>query len=177
MSKHEQLKQLVKRDAVRFGKFILASGKESDFYADLRKVTLNAQGATLIGEIIAEMIKDHDVQAVGGMTMGADPIATASSVACYRAGREVHAFIVRKEVKDHGTGRLVEGPVKEGDRVVVVEDVITTGGSTLKAIERIEAAGLVVDCVIAVLDRQEGGKETIEARGYKVYPIITRAEL
>ena len=177
MSKHEDLKQLVKRDAVRFGKFILASGKESDFYADLRKVTLNAQGATLIGEIIAEMIKDHDVQAVGGMTMGADPIATAASVACYRAGREVHAFIVRKEVKDHGTGRLVEGPVKEGDRVVVVEDVITTGGSTLKAIERIEATGLVVDCVIAVFDRQEGGKEIIEAQGYKVYPIITRAEL
>ena len=123
------------------------------------------------------MIADRDVAAVGGMTMGADPIATAASMAAFAHGRELKAFIVRKEVKGHGTRNWIEGPVAEGERVVVVEDVITTGGSTLKAIERIESWGLKVDSVIAVLDRQEGGKEAIEARGHKVSAIISREDL
>jgi orotate phosphoribosyltransferase len=177
MTKTDELKDLVKKDAVRFGKFTLASGKESDFYVDLRKVTLNPKGADLIGYLIYEIIKDRPVQAVGGMSIGADPIATAASLAAYREGKEIMAFLVRKAQKDHGTRNLVEGPIAPGQRAVVVEDVITTGSSTITAIEQIKAAGLVIDMVIAVLDRCEGGKETIEALGYEVRSLLKRTDL
>jgi orotate phosphoribosyltransferase len=177
MTKIDELKELVKKDAVRFGKFILASGKESDFYVDLRKVTLNPRGADLIGSLIYEIIKDRPVEAVGGMSIGADPIATAASLSAYREGKEIMAFLVRKAQKEHGTKNLVEGPIAPGQRAVVVEDVITTGSSTITAIDQIKAAGLVIDMVIAILDRCEGGKEAIESLGYEVRSLLKRTDL
>ncbi len=177
MAKIDELIELVKRDAVRFGDFTLASGKKSDIYVDLRKVTLSAKGASLIGSLIYDIIQHKKVDAIGGMTMGADPIAVCASVAAFEKGYEMDAFLVRKERKGHGTQNWIEGPVKAGDRVVVVEDVITTGGSTLQALDRIEEGGLVVDSVIAIFDREEGGKAAIEERGYKVHVIISRKDL
>lgn len=177
MNNKERLGEIVRRDAVQHGEFTLASGRKSNIYIDLRKVTLAGEGAALIGELIEEILRDYEVDAVGGMTMGADPIATTASIACHRAGRQVDAFLVRKEQKEHGMQRMVEGPVREGMRVAVVEDVITTGGSTLKAMDHIIDAGLKVACVIAVLDRCEGGRENIEARGVKVHALLDRNDL
>ena len=177
MSKIDELKELIKNDAVRYGKFILASGKESDLYVDLRKVTLNPKGAFLIGAIISDMIKQRSVDAIGGMSLGADPIAVASSLIAYQAGRTITAFLVRKGKKDHGTKNMIEGPISRGLRVVVVEDVITTGSSTITAIQNIEDAGMIVDMVIGVLDRSEGGKEAIEKLGYEVHAIVERKDL
>jgi orotate phosphoribosyltransferase len=177
MEKIDELKVLVKRDAVKYGKFILASGKESDFYVDLRKVTLHPKGAALIGELIYDIIKDSHVDAVGGMSIGADPIATATSLAAFRAGREIMAFLVRKAQKDHGTRNLIEGPIAPGQRAVVVEDVVTTGASTIAAIEQIKQAGLSIEMVVAILDRCEGGREAIEALGYEVRSLLKRTDL
>ena len=177
MNTIDELKELVLRDAVRYGTFTLSSGKESDFYVDLRKVTLNPQGACLIGSIIYEMIQDSPVEAIGGMTLGADPIAVAASLIAYQKGRTISAFLVRKEKKSHGTQNWIEGPVLKGQKVVVVEDVITTGASTLRAIERIEESGLQVELVIGVLDRSEGGLQAIESAGYRVNAILERKKL
>ncbi len=162
MSMNDELRDLVKRDAVKFGKFILASGRESDLYVDLRKVTLHPKGAALIGEIIFDMIKDRGIDAIGGLSLGADPIAVATSLAAFWKGQEIIAFLVRKEKKEHGMKNAVEGPVRPGQKVVIVDDVITTGSSTITAIEQAEAAGLKVDLVIAVMDRLEGGRANVE---------------
>jgi len=177
MSMIDELRDIVRSDAVRFGKFILASGKESDLYVDLRKVTLLPKGAFLIGSIIYDMIKDRPVEAIGGLTLGADPIAVATSLIAYQNGREIAAFLVRKEKKDHGMKNAVEGPVRSGQKVVIVDDVITSGSSTITAIEQAEAAGLSVDLVIAVLDRMEGGKANIEALGHEVRTLLMRKDL
>lgn len=177
MNKLEQLKEIVRRDAVRFGTFTLSSGKESDLYVDLRKVTLNPVGASIIGDLIGEVIRDRKVDAVGGMSIGADPIATAVSLAAYRQGRQIMAFLVRKTQKTHGTGNVIEGPVSKGMRALVVEDVITTGASTISAIERVREAGMEVDLVVAIFDRLEGGREAIEALGVKVRSLLTRNDL
>lgn len=177
MNMHDELKDLVRRDAVKFGRFTLASGRESDIYVDMRKVTLSPRGAFLIGSLICEAIRDLEVDAIGGLTMGADPIATAASLVAYGQGRELSAFLVRKEKKDHGMKNAVEGPVKPGQKVVVVDDVITTGGSTITAIENARAAGLEVVLVIAVFDRLEGGRASIEALVPDVRALLTRAEL
>ncbi len=177
MNKIDELRELIKKDAVKHGKFILASGRESDLYVDLRKVTLNPKGAFLIGSIIVDMIKERPVDAIGGMSLGADPIAVASSLIAYQAGRTINAFLVRKGKKDHGTKNMIEGPFAAGQRVVVVEDVMTTGSSTITAIEHIEEAGMVVEMVIGVLDRSEGGREAIERLGYEVHAILERKDL
>ncbi len=177
MNKIDQLKEIVRRDAVKFGKFTLSSGKESDLYVDLRKVTLNPVGASIIGSLISDIIKDRKVDAVGGMSVGADPIAVATSLAAYQEGREIMAFLVRKTQKTHGTGNVIEGPIKPGQRALVVEDVITTGASTISAIERIKEAGLEIELVVAIFDRCEGGREAIEARGYEVRSLLTRHDL
>ncbi len=177
MNKLDQLKEIIRRDAVKFGKFTLSSGKESDLYLDLRKVTLNPVGASIIGELTSEIIKNRKVDAVGGMSIGADPIATAVSLASYRDSRKIMAFLVRKSQKTHGTGNVIEGPVCAGMRALVVEDVITTGASTISAIERIREAGMVVDLVVAIFDRCEGGREAIEALGVEVRSLLTRNDL
>jgi len=177
MNKIDQLKEIVRHDAVKFGKFTLSSGKESDLYVDLRKVTLNPVGASIIGSLIFGIIQDRKVDAVGGMSVGADPIAVATSLAAYQEGREIMAFLVRKTQKAHGTGNVIEGPIKPGQRALVVEDVITTGASTISAIERIKEAGLEIELVVAIFDRCEGGREAIEALGYEVRSLLTRHDL
>jgi len=177
MNKIDQLKEIIRHDAVKFGKFTLSSGKESDLYVDLRKVTLNPVGASIIGSLISDIIKNRKVDAVGGMSVGADPIAVATSLAAYQEGREIMAFLVRKNQKTHGTGNVIEGPIKPGQRAIVVEDVITTGASTISAIERIKEAGLEIELVVAIFDRCEGGREAIEALGYEVRSLLTRHDL
>jgi orotate phosphoribosyltransferase len=177
MTRLAELKDLVAKDAVRHGKFILASGRQSDIYVDLRKVTLNPQGAALIGALIFDIIRDRRVDAIGGLTMGADPVALATSMMALQTGSHINAFVVRKEKKAHGTMGWIEGPIEPGQKAVVVEDVITTGASAIKAIERLKESGVSVDMVVAVLDREEGGKTAIEALGYPVCALLRLKDL
>jgi len=167
----EELKKLLKETgAVKFGDFTLSSGKKSDFYVDCRKVTLHPQGAKLIGKIILEKIKDVKVDAVGGLTLGADPITGAVVTL-----GDIPGFIVRKKAKEHGTGQKIEGLIEKGWNVVIVEDVATTGASALQAIQAAEAVGTKVVKVISVVDRQEGAAEAL--KNYDFDPIFTKSEL
>ena len=145
--------------------FNLSSGACSHFFFDCKKVSLNPEGAFLIGEAIFEKIKSLPVQGVGGLTTGADPIATAVSLISYIREKPIDAFIVRKERKEHGTRQQIEGPLTPGANLVVVEDVVTTGGSTLRTINILRAEGYTVIKVIALMDRLEGGAEKIKADG------------
>lgn len=160
----------------------LASGRISDFYIDCRQVALDAEGAALIGVCMLEAVRDHPrgatVAAVGGMTLGADPLATATSVASWLVGAPIPAFIVRKEPKGHGTGRSLEipGVVPAGGELVVLEDVVTTGGSSLKAAARCREAGFEVRRIIGLVDRLEGGREAIEAEGFELTSVFTRSD-
>ena len=181
----QELLELVRKKSFFTGDFTLASGKKSSYYIDCRLSTLDARGACLIGKVLLAQINAEaearavEVDAVGGMTMGADPISVAVSMSSHLAGQqpELQAFVVRKEPKGHGQGKQVEGNFNDGDLVVAIEDVITTGGSTLKAIEAIEREGGEVAFVAVLVDRQEGGREVIEAAGYPVISVFTRDEL
>lgn len=177
MYDREALIALIREHALQFGDFTLASGKKASFYLDCRKVTLDSAGANLIAAGILELIDDNLPDAVGGMAIGADPITAAVITVAGTQGKPLKGFIVRKEAKSHGTGRSVEGPVNPGQRVVVVEDVVTTGGSSLRAIERVEEFGLRVDGVIAVIDRLEGGRQAFEERGYQLRTLLTIRDL
>lgn len=157
--------------------FKLASGRESPFYVDCRPVTHSAEGLALIGEIFYDLIKDLDVQGIGGLTMGADPIAHAAALISYQKGKPVNAFSVRKATKEHGAGGLVVGDVRPGDKVVIVEDVVTTGGSALKAIQAARDFGLEVVKVLVLVDREEGGRQTLEAASAGVESVFTLSEL
>jgi len=168
---------LIKEKALEFGDFTLASGKKASFYLDCRRVTLDSQGANLIAAGILERIGDAWPDAVGGMAVGADPITGAVITLAGQGSRPLRGFIVRKEAKAHGKGRDVEGPVRAGDRVVIVEDVVTTGGSSLLAIEKVEAAGMKVQGVIAIIDRLEGGADAFAARGYQLETLLTIRDL
>ena len=157
--------------------FKLASGNMSSFYIDCRKVTHSAEGKYLIGNIVFDIVKKLGVSAVGGLTMGADPIACAASYTSFINKMPVASFTIRKERKAHGLKKMVEGDVNEGARVVIVEDVITTGGSTIKAIESARSEGLEVVKVIALVDREEGGKNEILKHVPDVESMCTRSEL
>ena len=162
---------LIAKLSFRLGDFTLASGAKSDYYIDCRTTTLDAEGGRLSGLVLAELIRQHAPQAegVGGLTMGADPLVsnTASATAWWRLAhseaKPVHGFLVRKTMKAHGTGRQIEGYVREGAEVVVVDDVCTTGGSTITAIEAVQAAGMKVAAVLCLVDREQGGRANIEA--------------
>ena len=170
----EELKNLVRERSLKFGDFILASGKKAKYYLDGKQTTLDSKGATLVGEGILELLLQDEAlpDAVGGMSIGADPICAAVLTIAGVRGLALKGFLVRKESKGHGTNKFIEGPVSEGDRVVVVEDVVTTGGSSLKAIEKLEEAGIKVDGVIAVVDRMEGGAQAFEERGYSFRSLL-----
>jgi len=172
-----RLLELIERYAVQRGHFILASGRESNYYLDGRMVALHAEGAYLIGKLLFARIRALGAQAVGGLTMGADPVASAVSIASYLEGAPINAFLVRKEAKGHGTNKLVEGPLAPGSRVVIVEDTVTTGESSLKAVAAVEELGCKVAAVMVVIDRQEGARERIEGAGYRFEPLFTVKEL
>ena len=169
---------LAERSAKR-GRFTLASGRESNFYVDARLTTMSPEGLALIGPAALQAIADAhwDADSVGGLTLGADPISYAISYASASTAHPVRAFTVRKEPKGHGTGKLVEGPFRSGDRVVIIEDVVTTGGSALKAAAAVIAAGGRVLGVLALVDREEGGREAIEAAGYSVQSLVRASDV
>ncbi|MEI7590899.1 MAG: orotate phosphoribosyltransferase [Deltaproteobacteria bacterium] len=157
--------------------FKLASGRTSNYYFNCKPTTLNPEGMNLTGEIIFDMVKDLKITASGGLTLGADPISNALAVISFQKGKPIKSFIVRKEAKGHGTKSPIEGDVVAGERVLILDDVITTGGSTIIAIEKVREAGLIVADVIALIDREEGGKENIQALGVPVRAVLTRSEI
>ena len=173
-----QLIDFIKDEAVFHGDFVLTSGKKATYYIDLRKVSLDHRVAPLIGQVMTDIIdRIPDVDAVGGLTMGADPVATAVLHQAAARGRRYDAFVVRKEPKDHGRGKQVEGPDLAGKRVVVLEDTSTTGGSPLKAAEALEKVGAIVVGVAVVVDRDTGAQQVIEAAGYPYFAAIGLADL
>jgi orotate phosphoribosyltransferase len=157
--------------------FKLVSGRMSNYYFNCKAVTLHPEGKYIIGNIIFDMIKDLDVKGIGGLTLGADPIADAVAYTSYLKEKPIEAFVVRKTPKAHGTMQWIEGNITKGDRVVIVDDVITTGKSTVEAITRSKETGLEIVKVITLIDRQEGGREAIETMGYNLESIITREEV
>jgi orotate phosphoribosyltransferase len=179
MSDRGTLVRLLAQRSVRRGRFTLASGRESSHYVDARLTTMSPEGLAVIGPLALEAIRARgwQVDAVGGLTLGADPISYATALASVTTPPLVRAFTVRKEAKQHGTGRLIEGPMREGDRVVVIEDVITTGGSALRAAEAIQRAGATVSGILALVDREEGGRGVLEAQGFQVVCLATLSEL
>ena len=174
MYDREALLALIRAKALRFGNFTLASGKKASYYLDGKQVTLDAEGARLIGEGMLDLMAGGPMPAaVGGMSIGADPITAAVVTMSAVRGTPVRGFMVRKEAKGHGTNQYVEGPVQPGEEVVIVEDVVTTGGSSLMAIERVEQFGLKVIAVLAIVDRMEGGAEAFGRRGYRFSSLLT----
>ena len=170
---------LVATKALKRGTFRLASGREASFYLDAKQVILDAQGSALVGRAILQLLESYGSlpAAVGGMSIGADPVTSAVVTMAGVANLPLKGFMVRKEPKDHGTKRFVEGPVQPGDRVVIVEDVTTTGGSSLLAIDRAMEFGLVVERVVTVIDRLAGAKETLAARGIPLDSLVTIRDL
>jgi orotate phosphoribosyltransferase len=173
----ERLLELLKSKALEVRRVTLSSGRTSDYYVDCKRVTLSPEGAYLTARLMLELIQP-DVVAVGGLTLGADPIVASIAAVGHLQGRDLQALIVRKEPKKHGTMSYVEGPALEkGAKVAVVEDVVTTGASLIRAIERIAAAGYEPVQALAILDRQEGGREGLDARGFKLQALFSRDDL
>ncbi len=181
MNDKQRLKTILLEKSYRKGTFTLTSGKTSDFYIDGKQTTLSAEGAYLCGKLLFELLQKSQspIQAVGGMTLGADPLVTAVSIASHLAEQPIPAFIVRKEAKGHGTGNYIEGlkNMEDGCTVALLEDVVTTGGTLLKVIERVEEAGFKVGLIATVVERQEGGVEMLEKNGYTLEALFTREEL
>jgi orotate phosphoribosyltransferase len=176
----KRLTELIFEKAFKYSEepvFKLVSGRMSNYYFNCKAVTLHPEGMYLIGNLIYDMIKDSGAKAIGGLTLGADPVAYAVSYTSHLKGKPVETFVVRKSAKSHGTMLWIEGNVKKGDKVVIVDDVITTGKSTIEAITRAKEAGLEIVKVIALIDRQEGGRENIEAAGCKVDSLILRDDV
>jgi orotate phosphoribosyltransferase len=178
--KRQRLLKLLREKSFRYSPekpFRLASGRESPYYVDARPVTFSAPGLALIGEIFYELLKDLKVQAVGGLTLGADPLAHAVALTSFLKGNPINSFTVRKEAKEHGAGRRVEGDVRPGERVVIVEDVLTTGASILKAVAGAREFGLEVVKVLVLVDREEGGREAVAAVVPRFEAVFTLSRL
>jgi orotate phosphoribosyltransferase len=179
MTRHDQLVHLLATRSARHGQFTLASGVQSSLYIDARITTMSPEGLAIIGPLGLEALRQSDwnPDSVGGLTLGADPISYAIAYTSALAKLPLRAFTVRKQAKVHGTGKLIEGPFNPTDRVAIVEDVITTGRSALQAIEAVVAAGATVMGVIALVDREEGGRSQIEQSGYPVIALVTATEI
>lgn len=177
MNDKNRLLQLLKERSLEIRPVVLSSGKTSDYYMDCKRVTLSAEGAYLTGKLMLELIRP-EVDAVAGLTLGADPIVSAVSLLSFQQNRNLAGLIVRKEPKKHGTMSYVEGPaLPQGSAVAVVEDVVTSGASLLRAMDRIEAAGYRPVQALAILDRQEGGREAIKERGFDLQALFARRDL
>lgn len=180
-----ELADILRAKSVKTGDFVLASGKRSDLYVDCRVTTLDSRGAVLVGRLLHDLVRKEEtargvsIDGIGGLTMGADPIALSVAMTSSLNGdaRPINCFTVRKEPKGHGRGKRIEGNFKAGDQVVVVDDVITTGESTLKAIAAVEEEGGKVAFVAVLVDRDEGGRANIEDRGYPVVAAFKRGDL
>ncbi len=181
MSVKDELKKIILEMSYEEREVTLASGRKSHFYFDGKQTTLHAQGGLLVGKAFWEEVKKFagPIDGVGGLTLGADPIATATSIAAGLDDQSVHAFIIRKEPKGHGTGQWLEGRknLPPGSRVVIVEDVTTTGGSSIKAVDRAREEGLEVLGIVTLVDREEGARENIEAQGQVLHSVFTRSEI
>ena len=169
----ERLLELFKKHAVLHGEFTLTSGLKTSYYIDGRQITLWPEGAYLIGKRIFDMLAQTGAEAIGGMTLGAEPIVAAVAVVSHMEGKPLPAFIVRGETKGHGTQQRIEGPLQSGSNVAIVDDVITTGGSVLRAIEAVEAEGCRVIKVVVLLDRHQGGSDEIKRKGYDFSAILS----
>jgi orotate phosphoribosyltransferase len=169
--------KLINENAVRRGEFVLASGSRASYYIDAKQVTLSAEGAALAAELILDTISEDAADAIGGPTIGADPIVGAVAATSFRVGRPISAFLVRKGLKDHGTQRLVEGPLRPGSRVVIVEDVVTTGSSMLGCIDKLQDLGCRVVRAVVLVDRLAGASETFARREIPLTPLCTVDEL
>lgn len=169
---------LAERSAKR-GEFTLASGKQSTFYIDARLTTMSPEGLSIIGPLALSVLRQTgwSIDAIGGLTLGADPISYAISYASAHSDHPLRAFTVRKEAKTHGTGRVLEGPFRQGDRVAVIEDVLTTGGSVLRAIDAVRSADGAVAGVLALVDREEGGRQAIESAGVPIVALVTASQI
>lgn len=175
-----RLLELICKNSFQFSEepvFSLTSGQKSQYYFNCKATTLDSEGQFLIGNVFFDRIQGHQIDAIGGLTMGADPIAIATSLISYQKGQSIKAFCIRKEPKKHGLMLWIEGNLDEKDNVIVVEDVITTGGSTIKAIQRVKESNANVVSVIALIDREEGGKEAIEQTGIPVESIFTKSDI
>ncbi len=174
------LKELIKERCLKVADeptFKLASGKLSRFYIDLKRITFDPQAVLLLGTEMWNLVKDFNPEGVGGLTLGADPIAYAVSFVSLQKGNPIKPFVVRKEPKDHGTGKQIEGLLERGSRVAVLEDVVTTGGSALKAVRACRREGLEVIGVFAVVDREEGGRENLKSEGVELYSLFKLSDL
>lgn len=176
-SERERLRELLQREAIKHGEFILSSGQRAHYYIDCRLVTLSAEGAHLTGRVMLASLGAELPDAVAGMSIAADPVVTAVAIASYAAGNPVQALIVRSQVKEHGTGRQVEGPLQPGMRVAIVEDTVTTGGSVLRAAEAVSAAGGVVTGFWTLVDRLQGGEAAITQAGYAYQTVFSIEDL
>ncbi len=174
-----KLAKLLLELSYREGDFTLTSGKKSEYYFDCKQTALHAEGSYLVGRLFVEMLKDFDCKGVGGMTLGADPLISSTTVVSHLEGCPMPGFIIRKKSKGHGTDQYLEGLAnfEEGDKVVLLEDVCTTGGTLIQAAERVRDAGLEIVGVLAVLDREEGGREALKEAGLELSAIFTRKEL
>ncbi len=181
MELKEELKAIICELSYEEREVTLASGRKSNFYFDGKQTTLHSRGGLLVGQAFWEEVKQFGVtiDGVGGLTLGADPIATATSIAAQLEGVNVHAFIIRKEPKGHGTGQWLEGRknLPPGSKVVIVEDVTTTGGSSMKAVERAKEEGLEVVGIVTLVDREEGAREAIEGAGQVLRTVFTKSEV
>lgn len=179
LTPRERLIAMLATRSARRGDFLLSSGLRSNLYIDCRLTTMSPDGLSVIGQLGLEAVRKHfsEADAIGGLTLGADPVSYAIARESADTSRPLRAFTVRKEVKAHGTGRQIEGPFHPGDRVVVIEDVITTGGSAIRAIEVLKGAGAIIEGVLAVVDRNEGGRDAIEALGVQVVALAGATEL
>jgi len=175
MNSRDLLKSEILNKAVVRGNVILSSGKEADFYVDLRRVTLDSVAAPLVGEVMLDLTKDLDYEAVGGLTLGADPVATAMLHAASKRGKKIDAFVVRKSEKAHGLQRRIEGPYVKGKKVLAVEDTSTTGGSVLTAVEALREAGAIVVGVAVIVER--GAKERVENEGLTYLSVFSLSDL
>ncbi len=175
MNSRETLREEILKKAVVHGRVILSSGKEADYYVDLRRVTLDAVAAPLVGEVMLDLVKDWEFDAVGGLTLGADPVATAMMHVAAQRGKKIDSFVVRKAEKAHGLQRRIEGPDVKGRRVVAVEDTSTTGGSVLTAVEALKEAGAIVVGVAVIVER--GAKGKVEEAGLEYRTAYSLSDL